>query len=536
MLNVTLAQINTHTGNITANTAHILAIITKAKSQQPTDVLIFPELALSGYPPEDLLLRPDFLQKIQQALLKIVQQCKDIYVILGYPQQTVGGLYNAAVIIHNGKIIARYFKQKLPNYSVFDEKRYFIAGNKPCVVDIKGIKFGITICEDLWHPEPIAQAKAAGAEMIISINASPFDYEKPSQRLDKLRTRQQETGLPILYTHLVGGQDELVFDGGSFILNAQGKRVAQAPYFKTAYLSINIDQQGKFVNVGQAITGFPATEQLVYEALVLAVNDYINKNHFHGAIIGLSGGIDSALTLAIAVDAIGADKVQAVMLPSRYTSKLSLTVAAEQAQILQVNYSVMSIEQPVTVFSELLREACADATLTGTTEENLQARCRGILLMALSNNSKRLVLTTGNKSEMSVGYTTLYGDMAGGFAVLKDVPKTLVYRLANYRNTLSAVIPQAVIDRPPTAELANDQVDANSLPPYAILDAILQRYVEKDEAAETIIKAGFPSTVVEKVINLVKHNEYKRRQAPLGPRVTPRAYGRDRRYPITSGF
>ncbi len=534
MLNVILAQINAHTGDITANKTSILTTI--ANREQQADVIIFPELALSGYPPEDLLLRQDFMQQIQQALIQIVQHCKDIYVILGYPQKTGDGLYNAAAIIHHQKMVAHYFKQQLPNYGVFDEKRYFIAGNKPCVIDIKGIKFGITICEDLWHPQPIAQAKAAGAQMIISINASPFDHQKPQQRVAMLRARQQETSLPILATNLVGGQDELVFDGGSCIMNAQGKRIAQAPYFKTAYLPIQIDQQGKFIDAEQVITSLPATEPLVYQALVLAVRDYLNKNHFAGAIMGLSGGIDSALTLAIAVEAIGADNVQAVMMPSRYTSKLSLMGAAEQAQMLKVNYSVMSIEQPFTVFCDLLRETSANATLTATTVENLQARCRGILLMALSNNSKRLVLTTGNKSELSVGYATLYGDMAGGFAVLKDVPKTLVYRLANYRNMLSTVIPQAVIDRPPTAELATDQVDADNLPPYAILDAILQRYVEQDESLEMIVTAGFARPVVEKVIKLVKKSEHKRRQGPPGPRITPRAYGCDRRYPITSGF
>jgi len=535
MLNITLAQINSHTGNIAENTDKILASIDRAKKTQRADIIIFPELALSGYPPEDLLLRDDFMQQIEQAMQQIVAHCDDVYVILGYPQQTDAGLYNAAAVIHNKKIIARYYKQCLPNYSVFDEKRYFVPGNQTCVVDIKDIKFGITICEDLWEPEPIAKAKAAGAQIIISINASPFDYAKPQQRYEILRARQKETGLAILYLHLIGGQDEFVFDGGSFALNKRGERIAQAAYFKEDLLPVQLDKHVEFNNDEEIFTDFPSMEPLVYDALVLAVRDYINKNHFPGVLLGLSGGIDSALTLAIAVDALGADNVQAVMMPSRYTSEISLNGAAEQAQTLNVEYSVIAIERPFAVFLDLLRQEFSGLP-PDATEENIQARCRGILLMAISNKSGRLVLTTGNKSEMSVGYATLYGDMAGGFAALTDVPKTLVYSLAKYRNNISPVIPKIVIERPPSAELTTDQIDEDSLPPYSILDEILQRYVEEDQSLETIIKAGFERKIAEKVISLVKRNEYKRRQSPPGPRITSRAYGRDRRYPITSGF
>ena len=535
MLNITLAQMNSHIGNITANTQKIISLIKQAQTTQQANLIIFPELALSGYPPEDLLLREDFIQEIKHALQKITQCCQDIYVVLGYPHQTEQALFNAAAVIHNKKIVAHYYKQRLPNYSVFDEKRYFIAGNQACVIEIGAIKFGIVICEDLWEAKPIAQAKAAGAQIIISINASPFDYTKPQQRYEILQMRQKETELPIIYAHLVGGQDELVFDGGSFALNKDGNPITQADYFKETLVPLQLDHHANFIPQANNVLVAPSTEQLVYDALVLAVHDYINKNQFPGVLLGLSGGIDSALTLAIAVDALGADKVQAVMMPSRYTSEMSLDGAAAQAQMLNVDYSVIAIERPFAVFLDILRQEFSGLP-PDTTEENIQARCRGILLMAISNKNGRLVLTTGNKSEMSVGYATLYGDMAGGFAVLKDVPKTMVYRLANYRNKRSAAIPTMVIERPPSAELRTDQIDEDSLPPYAILDEILQRYVEKDQSIATIIAAGFEPAMVKKVVALVKRNEYKRRQAAPGPRITARAYGRDRRYPITSGF
>ena len=535
MFNITLAQINVHTGNIIANSKKIISTIQQAKTEQQAKLIIFPELALSGYPPEDLLLRNDFMQQIHKALEEIVQHCENVYVVLGFPEKTNTGIYNSAVVIHNKQIIAKYYKQCLPNYSVFDEKRYFTAGQRTCVVEIEGIKFGLTICEDLWQPGPIAQAKAAGAEMIISINASPFDYEKPQQRYEVLRARQKETGLPIIYVHLIGGQDEFVFDGGSFVLNKRSERIAQADYFTEVLLPISINKHSEFSNDEEIVDSYPTTEQLVYQALVLAVRDYIMKNQFPGVLLGLSGGIDSALTLAIAVDALGAKKVHAVMMPSRYTSEISLNGAAEEAKTLDVEYSIIPIERAFTVFLNLLHEEFSGLP-PDTTEENIQARCRGIILMALSNKNGKLVLTAGNKSEMSVGYATLYGDMAGGFSVLKDVSKTLVYRLANYRNSLSPVIPQFVIDRSPSAELATNQVDEDSLPPYSILDEILQRYVEMDESLETIVKAGFDREIVMKIIKMIKQNEYKRRQAPPGPRISPRAYGRDRRYPITSGF
>ncbi len=527
-----LAQLNFLTGDVDGNCQQIIDTIAQAKTEN-ADVIIFPELALCGYPPEDLLLRHDFLQKINKALLKIQEQSHDIYCIVGYPRQTKNGIYNSAAIFHHGELVTYYDKQCLPNYGVFDEQRYFKAGTEPCVIEIANIKLGILICEDLWQPAPIAQAKQAGAQMIVSLNASPFDYAKPEQRYQTLRKRQKETGLPIMYVNLVGGQDSLVFDGASFALNKRGEFAAFAHFFKPQSLSVKVDALKDFSPT--EVTPFPATDEIVYQALVLGVRDYITKNGFKGAVLGLSGGIDSALTLAIAVDAIGAENVQAVMMPSRYTADMSLQDAETEANTLGIKYSVITIERPFMSFVDLLKDEFANLP-TDTTEENIQARCRGVLLMAISNKTGKLVLTTGNKSEMSVGYATLYGDMAGGFAVLKDVPKMLVYQLANYRNRISPVIPQRVIDRPPSAELAPDQLDENSLPPYSILDAIIERYVEQDQSIKEIILAGFDRATVERVVQMIKRNEYKRRQAAPGPRVTPRAYDRDRRYPITSGF
>lgn len=531
-MQLTIAQLNPLAGDIAHNADNIITAIETAK-QQYSKLIIFPELALCGYPPEDLLLRDDFYLAVDKAMRAILQHTKNIYVVFGYPRKTADALYNSAVVMHQQKIIATYDKQCLPNYGVFDEKRYFTAGDKTGVIDIDGTKFGILICEDLWQSQPIAHAKTAGAEVILSLNASPFHLNKMAQRLAIMQQRQAETGLAIVYVNLVGGQDELIFAGRSFALNKQGDYAALADAFKEEILTITLDAEHNIVT--QPLPKVTSSDAIVYDALVLAVKDYVTKNGFKGALLGLSGGIDSALTLAIAVDALGADNVQAVMMPSCYTADMSLHDAEQEAKNLQVHYSVIPIEKPVTIFNNLLKDEF-EGLAADATEENIQARCRGVLLMAISNKSGKIVLTTGNKSEMAVGYATLYGDMAGGFAVLKDVPKMLVYQLARYRNSISPVIPERVIHRPPSAELAPDQLDENSLPPYSVLDAILEHYVEQDHSVADIVDAGFEAETVKHVVLMVQRNEYKRRQSAPGPRVTSRAYGRDRRYPITSGF
>ncbi|MBW6477673.1 MAG: NAD+ synthase [Chromatiales bacterium] len=535
-LRIALAQLNLLVGDIEGNAQRLIAAAEQARDGLGADAIVFPELSLTGYPPEDLLLRAGLHQRVLAALAQIAQQVQGIDVILGYPHQASGGLYNAAALLRDGAVQASYHKQHLPNYSVFDEKRYFAAGSEPAVVSIKGVPVGLSICEDIWQPGTVAQAAAAGAALIINLNASPFHLHKSGERQAAVRDRVAEAGLPVVYVNLVGGQDELVFDGGSFVMDAQGQLAMQAPAFSEGlYLAEFAIQAGGI----KALPGECATplgeEASVWQALVLGVRDYIRKNRFPGAVLGLSGGIDSAVALAVAVDAIGAEQVEAVMMPSRYTADISLDGARAQAEAQRVLYREISIEPLVDAFSASLAEEFAGLPVD-TTEENIQARCRGTLLMAISNKKGKMVLTTGNKSEMAVGYATLYGDMAGGFDVLKDVPKTLVFRLARYRNSLSPVIPEAVIERPPSAELRADQQDSDSLPPYDILDAILERYVEQELCAEAIIADGFEATIVRRVIRLVENNEYKRRQAPPGVRITRRAFGRDRRYPISSGF
>ncbi len=451
---------------------------------------------------------------------------------MGHPWREDGRLYNAASFYFQGQLLGRYYKQRLPNYRVFDEQRYFTAGEQACVVDFKGHRLGLLICEDLWFSEPAQAAKAGGAELLLSINASPYHMYKVLERQAVMQARCRETALPLVYLNQVCGQDELVFDGQSKVFDAEGRVVQRLEAFEEVLAPVRfldgVPQPGPVCAPLE-----PVAE--VYQALVLAVHDYITKNGFAGAVLGLSGGIDSALTLAIAVDALGADRVQAVMMPFRYTAQMSVEDAREEAELLGVEFDILSIEPMFEAFMGQLAPLF-EGTTRDTTEENLQARCRGVVLMALSNKRRRLVLTTGNKSEMAVGYATLYGDMAGGFDVLKDVPKTLVYKLSSYRNTLGYVIPQRVIDRPPSAELAPDQVDQDSLPPYDDLDAILELYVERDASVADIVAAGYDEAVVRKVIRLVDINEYKRRQAAVGPRVTVRNFGKDRRYPITSGF
>jgi NAD+ synthase (glutamine-hydrolysing) len=535
LLRIALAQVNLTVGDLAGNGAKIVAYALRARDELKADAVVFPELALTGYPPEDLLLRPGFLEKADAMLAQVAREVPGIDLIVGHPQRA-GGLFNAASLLREGAVAATYHKHHLPNYGVFDERRYFVAGDAPCVVNICGVNVGITVCEDLWFPGPVERAAAAGAQVVVNLNASPFHLNKFEERTEAARQRVAATKVPLLYVNLVGGQDELVFDGESFVMDADGSVVQRAPSFEEGLHLVTLTaDNGRVEPV--PVPGWPprADDENAYRALVLAVHDYVNKNGFGGVVLGLSGGIDSALTLAVAVDALGASKTEAVMLPSRYTSQMSLDDARAEAEALGVGYSEVSIEPAFEAFKASLAEEFAGLA-ADVTEENMQARCRGVLLMAISNKKGKIVLTTGNKSEMAVGYATLYGDMAGGFDVLKDVPKTLVYRLAAWRNGRGAVIPQRVIDRPPSAELAPDQKDTDSLPPYEVLDPILERYVERDESPEQIVAAGFDEATVRRVVRLVDRNEYKRRQAPPGPRVTRRAFGRDRRYPITNGF
>lgn len=536
-MRIAMAQVNFLVGEIEHNADRIIALAIEARDRLNADIILFPELTLTGYPPEDLLLRPDLYTRLNSAFKHIKKAVMGIKMVIGYPDKTDNGLYNAALVIENGACIANYHKQHLPNYGVFDEKRYFNQGADPCIIDINGIPTAIAICEDIWLSGPVAQAHTAGAKCLLCLNASPFDVQKPADRQTILRERAQEAQMPIVYAHWVSGHDELIFDGGSVVVNAKGDICKQLPFFEPALdvVEISQDETGQLHVPYAKLPPAHSEEGMIYNALVLGVRDYIEKNGFDGALVALSGGIDSALTLAIAVDAIGKEKVDAYLLPSRYTSQLSTDGAIEEANCLGVHYETISIEKPYQAFLAALKPAFGTRK-PDITEENLQARCRGMIMMALSNKKHKIVLTTGNKSEMAVGYSTLYGDMAGGFCVLKDVAKTMVYRLAHYRNRLDPVIPQKVIDRPPTAELAPDQCDQDSLPPYEILDQILSLYVEKDESVETIVKKGFDERIVRHIVCLVDRNEYKRRQAPLGIRITPRAFGRDRRYPVTSGF
>ena len=526
-----LAQIDAHVGDISGNTQRILDVIQDAASSN-ADIIIFPELMLCGYPPEDLLLRPSMNLRVERAIDEIQTQVGHQAVVMGYPLLIEGQLFNAAGVFRDGEKVAEYRKQCLPNYRVFDEKRYFVAGTEPCVFEHAGVRFGLTICEDIWHEAPTKASVVAGAQALININASPYNKTQHAQRLDVLRKRATEHHIPIVYLNLVGGQDELVFDGGSLIMDADGQRQAQLPWFQE---SQNLQALYKQSEQSVSLIEPEALEAFVYKALVLGVRDYVNKNGFPSVVLGLSGGIDSALTLAVAVDALGADRVHAVMMPFHYTSNMSQEDAAVQASTMNARYSVISIASLFEGFSEALSSQFLGLP-EDTTEQNIQSRCRGVLLMAISNKTGSLVLTTGNKSEVAVGYATLYGDMAGGFDVLKDVSKTLVYRLAQYRNTLGEVIPPRVIERPPSAELAPDQIDEDNLPAYDILDPILEHYIEQDMSAESIIAAGFEAEVVKKVVRLVDLNEYKRRQAAIGPRITERGFGRDRRYPITNGW
>ncbi|HEV7632300.1 MAG TPA: NAD+ synthase [Steroidobacteraceae bacterium] len=555
-IKIALAQLDLLVGDVQGNLARVLAEAQRAGARG-AQLVVFPELALSGYPPEDLLFHRGLRAQVEQALDSLeaaVATGPELpAVLLGYPeyegQQGAPRIYNAASLLHRGSPRANYRKICLPNYRVFDEKRYFTAGNAAKVVELHGFRIGLLVCEDIWEPDPARAAQAAGAELLVIINASPYEQHKQRERETLLRSRVDEVRLPVVYVNLVGGQDELVFDGNSFVMDAAGKVVLRAQPFEEAspLIEFRRDAAGRaapHTTAADVIAPELRTEESVYRALVLGVRDYVGKHAFPGVIMGLSGGVDSSLTLAIAVDALGADRVQVVMMPSRYTSQMSRDDAEAQARTLGVAYSVISIED---MFAATLAALAAQfaGRKPDTTEENIQARCRGLLLMAISNKTGRMLLTTGNKSEMAVGYATLYGDMNGGFAPIKDCSKLLVYRLAKYRNELcrtrgeyggADMIPARVIEREPSAELRHDQKDTDSLPPYEVLDAILEAFIEEDLSVDEIVARGFDRAVVGRVLDMVKRNEYKRRQAPPGIRVSGRAFGRDWRYPITSGY
>ncbi len=535
-IKIILAQLNFTVGDIEGNKNKIIDAILKNQSNNISTVIIFPELSICSYPPEDLLHRPAFLQRIEVALNEIVNATKEIYVLVGYPKKSNGKIFNACSVIYNGEIIKTYFKQILPNYGVFDEKRYFEAGNSNCLFDINGISIAVTICEDIWEQQPTKNAADAGARILFNLNASPYHITKKQQRETLIKQRARENNLHIAYINLVGGQDELIFDGYSMLINANGENIFAAPQFTEGLYSYELDIENKEITNTVAIVDTPVTEEAsIYQALVLGVRDYVKKNNFSGVVIGLSGGIDSALTTTIAVDALGAENVEVLIMPSRYTAQMSINDAIKQADTLGIRHETISIEPAFNSFLGSLFNRFENLP-TDITEENIQARCRGILLMALSNKTGKLLLTTGNKSEMAVGYSTLYGDMCGGFAPLKDVWKTMVYKLAIWRNKDQEVIPANVIERPPSAELRENQVDQDSLPNYDILDTILEQYIEQDISPNIIIERGFSAKDVEHVVRMVDRNEYKRRQAAPGVRITQRAFGRDRRYPITSGY
>lgn len=528
-LTILMAQINPTVGAIEANADKIIAII--ENGQQNHDLIAFPELVLSGYPPEDLLFRDEFHARVEQALEKIRLHTTHCHVIIGHPSLEHGNCYNSATVFYQGNRVALYHKQNLPNYSVFDEKRYFVAGQPDaCIIEVKGNRLGLCICEDAWQKGPVEQLIHANANVLLSLNASPFEYEKPHLRENLLRPYAKQ-GLAILYVNQIGGQDELVFDGQSFAMDSQGIIRARAASFKEELLTLTIEGE----TIHSTLHPVLDHDESIYEALVCGTRDYVEKNGFSGVLLGLSGGIDSALTLTIAVDALGSSRVHALMMPSRFSASMSLEDAKILLQRLGVEGTVLSIEPAFTALLDTLEPSFKDLP-KDTTEENLQARIRGLLLMAFSNKTGKLVLTTSNKSESAVGYTTLYGDMAGGFAVLKDVLKTQVYALAHYRNRKAAIIPDRVIRRPPSAELAEQQTDQDSLPDYGVLDSIINDYMENKLAAADLIQKGYQAEIVTKVIGLIRRNEYKRRQAPPGIKISSCAFGRDWRYPITSKF
>ncbi|HPU51423.1 MAG TPA: NAD+ synthase [Burkholderiaceae bacterium] len=534
---IAAAQLNQTVGDFDGNARRIIEAAGRAAAEGAR-VLLTPELSLSGYPPEDLLLRAAFYDRCQQALDDVLAQCAqlDLHVVVGAPLLRGGVRRNAALVLHRGAIVGEYFKRELPNYDVFDEQRYFESGGDPLVFEVDGLRLGVVVCEDFWFTASPQAARAAGAQALLALNASPYHMNKQHLRLDAARENVCSLGMPMLAANLVGGQDELVFDGLSFALSASGELVAQARAFADDLLLVEFEggAAGAQARPGRREPAMGLEEQ-VYSALVLGVRDYLGKNGFPGALIGLSGGVDSALVLAVAVDALGADRVRAVMMPSPYTADISWIDARDMAARVGVRYDELSIAPVFESFLGTLSQEFSGLA-QDTTEENIQARIRGTLLMALSNKHGSIVLTTGNKSEMAVGYCTLYGDMAGGFAVIKDLAKTLVYRLCTWRNSVSPIIPERIITRPPSAELRPDQKDQDSLPEYEVLDGIMQMYMEDNRSSAEILAAGYPREAVDRVVRLMRINEYKRRQAPVGIRVTQRAFGRDWRYPITSKF
>ena len=534
-IRIALAQFDFPVAAIAENTDRIVALAERARDELGARLIVFPELAVSGYLAEDLFLRPSFIRTCDEFLAQIAARISGIDVIVGHPRADGESLYNALSWLRDGDTIVCYRKQALPNYKVFDEKRYFDAGDQAATVDLDGVRFAPLICEDIWEPNPAARAMQAGADAIIVINASPFNPRNRADRHTVVSWRAREHDVPIAYVNLVAGQDDLIFDGGAFLVDRDGRISGPAPAFEDHLLAVDYDREARqFVPI-EWPTVIESDEARVYNGLVRGLRDYVRKNRFPGVLLGLSGGVDSALTLALAVDALGADQVTAVMMPTRFTSRLSLDEAAAQATLLGVHYHVAPIEEAFNAMNSTLAPLFAGRAFD-VTEENLQARIRGMILMALSNKFGAMELSTGNKSEMACGYATLYGDMCGGYAPLKDVYKTEVWSLCRYRNTISPAIPEVVITRPPSAELRDNQKDQDSLPPYDLLDQILMRYIEQDKSRAEIIAEGFDEATVQRVVRMVLRNEYKRRQSAPGPRITQRAFGRDRRYPITSGW
>jgi NAD+ synthase (glutamine-hydrolysing) len=533
---VALAQLDLAVGDVSGNTAKIIGSAHRARDKHGADLVVFPELSICGYPPEDLLFHSGLRKAVDRALDEIRRSVSGIAMLVGFPEYEEDRIYNSCAVFEDGRELSRYRKHLLPNYSVFDEERYFTAGSEASVCEINGIRIGLMICEDIWKPAPMAESRRTGAECIIAINGSPYSIGAQSRRENVMQQRLSEVGIPALYLNMVGGQDELVFDGGSFGMSADGEMRFRAGSFDEGIhiATLRADASGVTIDEDECVPP-SSTEETVYRALVLGTRDYVAKHGFPGVVIGLSGGIDSALVTAIACDAIGAERVRAVMMPFRYTAAISQEDARQQAATLGIRYDVIPIEPMYTATIQQLQPVLGDRE-EDVTEENIQSRCRGLLLMAISNKTGRMLLTTGNKSEMAVGYATLYGDMAGGFAPIKDCSKTLVYRLARYRNTLGEVIPERVITRPPSAELRPDQKDTDSLPDYDILDPILEAFIEEDLSVAEITERGYDRDTVIRVLEMVKRNEYKRRQAPPGVRISRRAFGRDWRYPITSGY
>ena len=537
-LRCVMAQLNLVVGDVDGNTSRIVAAANEARDRYQADLVMLPELAVSGYPPEDLLFHSGMRLQVARSLERLQREVRGITLVAGYPEYAGSDIFNSAIVIRDGVVLANHRKACLPNYRVFDEKRYFTPGTEPTVIEIKGIRIGVLVCEDVWEPKPAAQTRDAGAQVLLVINASPYEVDKQTQREQNVvAQRVLETGLPLVFLNLIGGQDELVFDGNSFVMDAKGQITQRAPAFtEDLYVvDLKVDADGAVHPVPALAVPLQSQEESVYGALVQGTRDYVDKHRFPGVVMGLSGGIDSALTLCIAVDALGAHRVHTVAMPSRYTSQMSKDDAALQARQMHVKHSEISIEGMFEVTLAALKNEFAGRP-PDTAEENIQSRCRGVLLMGISNKTGKMLLTTGNKSEMAVGYATLYGDMAGGFAPIKDCSKLLVYRLAAWRNSKSPVIPERVIERPPSAELRFEQKDTDSLPPYEVLDPILEAFIEEDLSVDQITARGFDRAVVGRILELVKRNEYKRRQAPPGVRVSGRAFGRDWRYPITSGY